>query len=232
MPSRLVRDIAAGHSKSSSGKRTRDPPISTISPASRRSSGRAKVTPKKSQYFTGSDLSSRSSSEASDDDVADDSGYDDRQTSEPSSKPSGSEREGGGDFDSQDPDVPARKRQKNTSRHDANKKTAAATPKEGQELWRPSVKTGLGPGTKVVIEKPKARPEGDTRYKEDRIHPNTILFLKELAENNEREWLKMHDPDYRTSWNDFTSWLECLQSRITEIDETVPELPLKDIVRN
>ena len=232
MPSPSARNTIAAPSKSSSGKRPRTPPHSESSPASRRSSGRAKVTPKKSQYFTGSDLSSQSSSEASEDDAADDSGYDDRQTSEPPSAPSESDHEDEDEFESEDSDAPARKRQKHTSRHYGSKKTAAAAPKKGQELWRPSVKTGLGPGTKVVIEKPKARPEGDTRYKEDRIHPNTMLFLKELAENNEREWLKMHDPDYRTSWNDFTSWLECLQSRITEIDETVPELPLKDIVRD
>ena len=40
----------------------------------------------------------------------------------------------------------------------------------------------------------------------------------------------VHDPDYRQSWNDFTSWLECLQTRLVELDETIPELPTKDII--
>jgi hypothetical protein len=37
---------------------------------------------------------------------------------------------------------------------------------------------------------PKAREAGDTPYANDRIHPNTLLFLKELKANNNRDWLK------------------------------------------
>lgn len=40
----------------------------------------------------------------------------------------------------------------------------------------------------------------------------------------------VHDPDYRASLNDFNSFLECLTQKIMEKDETVPELPVKDIV--
>lgn len=39
-----------------------------------------------------------------------------------------------------------------------------------------------------------------------------------------------HDADYRTSLQDFTSFLESLSERIIEADETIPELPTKDIV--
>lgn len=66
-------------------------------------------------------------------------------------------------------------------------------------------------------------------YKKDQIHPNTLLFLKDLAANNDREWLRHNDPDYRASWKDFMEFLEPLQDKIMEIDETVPELPLKDV---
>lgn len=48
----------------------------------------------------------------------------------------------------------------------------------------------IGPGTQVIIKKPKARPAGKTPYAEDTIHPNTLLFLSELKDNNRREWLK------------------------------------------
>lgn len=41
-----------------------------------------------------------------------------------------------------------------------------------------------------------------------------------------------HDADYRTSLQDFTSFLEKLTERISELDPTVPELPVKDIVRH
>ena len=61
---------------------------------------------------------------------------------------------------------------------------------KGQELWRPGVKTGLGPGKQVFIALPKARGEGGVRYQDGRIHPNTMLFLGELKANNDREWLK------------------------------------------
>jgi uncharacterized protein (TIGR02453 family) len=40
----------------------------------------------------------------------------------------------------------------------------------------------------------------------------------------------MHDPDYRQSWKDWESFVETLSERISEVDETVPELPPKDLV--
>lgn len=40
----------------------------------------------------------------------------------------------------------------------------------------------------------------------------------------------VHDPDYRTSWKDWESFVESLTERISEIDETIPELPPKDLV--
>ena len=40
----------------------------------------------------------------------------------------------------------------------------------------------------------------------------------------------VHDPDYRASLNDWTSFVEKLTEKLTEIDETIPELPVKDIV--
>jgi hypothetical protein len=63
-------------------------------------------------------------------------------------------------------------------------------PATSGELWRPGVKTGLGPGTQVVIKKPKAREAGSTPYTDEKVHPNTMLFLEDLAANNDRQWLK------------------------------------------
>jgi hypothetical protein len=73
---------------------------------------------------------------------------------------------------------------------DQTSTTAAHLKFKSQDLLKPGVKTGLGPGTQIVIRKPKARVAGDTRYSDDTIHPNTMLFLGDLAANNEREWLK------------------------------------------
>ncbi|KAL4904696.1 hypothetical protein BDW74DRAFT_27773 [Aspergillus multicolor] len=101
---------------------------------------------------------------------------------------------------------------------------------EEKELWREGVKTGLGPGKEVFIKKPKARDPGDTPYADDTLHPNTMLFLKDLAQHNERQWLKAHDADYRYSKKDWDTFVETLTEKIIEQDSTIPELPAKDLV--
>ena len=40
----------------------------------------------------------------------------------------------------------------------------------------------------------------------------------------------MHDPDFRQAEKDWFSFVEKLTERLVEIDDTVPELPVKDIV--
>jgi hypothetical protein len=57
-----------------------------------------------------------------------------------------------------------------------------------KELLKPGAK--LAPGTQLIIKKPKAREAGDTPYTDHTIHPNTMLFLKDLKANNDRQWLK------------------------------------------
>jgi hypothetical protein len=59
---------------------------------------------------------------------------------------------------------------------------------DDKELWESGAK--LPPGTQLIMKKPKARDAGPTPYTDDTIHPNTMLFLKDLAANNERQWLK------------------------------------------
>jgi len=76
------------------------------------------------------------------------------------------------------------------------KATSDADALKGKELWREGVRTGLGPGKEVFVPKPKARDAGNVAYKDETLHPNTKLFLQDLAQNNEREWLKgeIRDP--------------------------------------
>ncbi|KAL4924766.1 DUF2461 domain-containing protein [Aspergillus undulatus] len=114
----------------------------------------------------------------------------------------------------------------------AQKRGTKSGPSESlkQELWREGVKTGLGPGKEVFIAKPRARDAGDVPYNDDTLHPHTMLFLADLAKNNERQWLKAHDPDYRTSKKDWETFVESLTEKITEKDSTIPELPAKDLV--
>ncbi|ORY62664.1 uncharacterized protein BCR38DRAFT_346638 [Pseudomassariella vexata] len=77
---------------------------------------------------------------------------------------------------------------------------------------------------------PELRDTGGIDYEDDRLHPNTMLFLKELKANNKRLWLKLRDPEYRRSLKDWETFVETLTEKITEADETIPELPLKDVI--
>ena len=118
-------------------------------------------------------------------------------------------------------------------KHKAGRKSVSSvvsiSATKGKELWRPGVKADLAPGEQVFIKLPKARQPGKTPYTDDTIHPNTMLFLSDLKQNNDREWLKVHDADYRQSLKDFDSFVECLTEKIIEKDETIPELPAKDL---
>lgn len=42
----------------------------------------------------------------------------------------------------------------------------------------------------TFIPLPKLRDDGGIGYEDDRAHPNTLLFLKDLKANNKRSWLK------------------------------------------
>ena len=81
-----------------------------------------------------------------------------------------------------------RKKMKGSSRPKTESPPAGRD--KGDELWRQGVKAGLGPGTEMVIQRPKPRDAGKVPYTDATIHPNTMLFLGDLKANNDREWLK------------------------------------------
>ena len=118
------------------------------------------------------------------------SGYEDEDESASLvSSPPESEAEDEADEDEYDSTEDTRRR-RNQGRKATNGVGRLSKPTKGQELWRPGVKTGLAPGEAVFIKLPKAREAGKTPYEDDTIHPNTMEFLGDLKENNDREWLK------------------------------------------
>ena len=135
------------------------------------------TTPKKSQYFE-PELEDPEPNTEADDESSD---YEGEETSAVSS-PRASEDEEDDGYSEED--LPSRR---SAGRKKDGKSSASG---RGQELWRPGVKTGLGPGKQVLIKIPKAREAGKIPYRDDTIHPNTLLFLRDLADNNDREWLK------------------------------------------
>ncbi|KAL9626117.1 MAG: hypothetical protein Q9204_007567 [Flavoplaca sp. TL-2023a] len=201
-------------------------------------SSTTKTTPKKSPYFTKSP-----SSEPESEIEAEASGYEDEDASASaiSSPPKSEEEDDEEEYVSSEEDKKPKRKAKGGSAKKAvtNGKgstagevvaaTAKAIMQKGKELWRPGVKSDLAPGEEVFIKLPKARGDGGVRYQEGIIHPNTMLFLGDLKANNDREWLKMHDADYRQSKKDFDAFVEKMTDKMTEIDETIPELPPKDL---
>lgn len=232
-PRRSLRAASSATSTPLKQSRTSTPPTDTSRPTKR-----AKSTPTKSKYFHTEDSIAKEEPLSEPDEPVspspelEDSGYEDEDAS--ATEPSDQEMEEEEDDDdlvedSEDSERPRKKQKRSsgtTSKTKTSKKTVITVAK-GQELWRTNVKTGAGPGVQVIIDKPKARPAGKIPYQDHTIHENTMLFLKDLAKNNDREWLKMHDPDYRQSLKDANDFFEKLQDKIMELDETIPELPLK-----
>ena len=194
-------------------KRTKSASVTPIVP---------QTTPKKSQYFDQEDESSESDAAVRNEE----SGYEDED-------PSASAMSSLPVSEDEEEYASATEEEKKPRRGRPAKKkpngAVVANGTKGQELWRPGVKTGFAPGEEIFIKLPKAREAGKTPYKDNAIHPNTLLFLADLKENNDRDWLKVHDADYRQSKKDFDSFIECLTEKIIEKDDTIPELPSKDV---
>lgn len=145
-----------------------------------------KATTSKSKYF-------KQSKDDLDDAEEEDVDSDEVSSSEQDDSAFESENEEASSEDDEDEYDSEANRQVGSARKGRSTSTAKSSPAirtKGNELLRPGVKTGLGPGTEVVIKKPKARPAGKTPYRDDTIHPNTLLFLEELKAHNERQWLK------------------------------------------
>lgn len=186
----------------------------------------SKTTPKKSPYFEHPDSSEPESESEIE---KEGSGYEDEDDSASLvSSPPESDVEEQSDEDASDDDAPRKRKNGRPAKVNRNSVVASAG-KKGQELWRPGAKINAAPGEAVFIKLPKAREAGKVPYRDNTIHPNTLLFLKDLHANNDREWLKMHDADYRQSKKDFDSFVECLTEKVIEKDETIPELPPKDL---
>ena len=176
-------NVAAKHKRAASNS---EPASADV-----KQSKRQKATSTKSEYFEpsgkhGKDVKDETSDEEeSSPDDEDISNFGDE--AESSSSSDAEDDDDDDDYESER-EVDPQKRKKTTP----GKGTSTATPlrTKGNDLLRPGVKTGLGPGTQVVIKKPKSRPAGKTPYRDAAIHPNTLLFLKDLKSNNERQWLK------------------------------------------
>lgn len=181
MARKSAKNPSASASKSSSKRPAEETPS--------RQSKRARATARKSYAEPETDdedevpkkaSARKASTRADDEDASEASGFDEASEDDPSS-------ESVDDEESSADDV---KPIKGTPRGRLTKKSLPMHKKhvDEKELWKPGAK--LEPGTQIIIKKPQAREAGDTPYEDGTIHPNTMLFLKDLAANNDRSWLK------------------------------------------
>jgi hypothetical protein len=54
------------------------------------------------------------------------------------------------------------------------------------------------PMQKTIIPLEKMRDTGGIEYEDEKIHKNTVLFLRDLKANNKRSWLKCELPSWCT----------------------------------
>lgn len=129
-------------------------------------------TPKKSQYFEPDSEADELAEDDSPSPVENDSSEfgEDAAVSEASDSPEDDEDE----YDSHADSAPKKRRM-----------SAKSTPNSVRAPAGENYKPGV-----TIIKKPKARPAGNVKYADETIHPNTLLFLKDLKANNNRPWLK------------------------------------------
>ncbi|KAI8670455.1 hypothetical protein NCS57_00516800 [Fusarium keratoplasticum] len=82
----------------------------------------------------------------------------------------------------------------------------------------------------TIIPLERMRDAGDIKYVDFRIHPNSLVFLEDLKENNNRAWLKAHDGEFRRAFKNWETFVERTTSSVMSIDDTIPELPAKDVM--
>ncbi|KAI8719982.1 hypothetical protein NCS52_00442200 [Fusarium sp. LHS14.1] len=108
--------------------------------------------------------------------------------------------------------------------HDDPKRRASETHESDEELDEDE------PPRLTIIPLERLRDAGEIEYVDFRIHPNSLLFLKDLKENNNRAWLKAHDGEFRRAFKDWETFVERTTSSVISIDDTIPDLPTKDIM--
>ncbi|KAF5677997.1 hypothetical protein FCIRC_6598 [Fusarium circinatum] len=82
----------------------------------------------------------------------------------------------------------------------------------------------------TIIPLEKLRDTDGIEYEDFKLHKNTMLFLRDLKAHNQRPWLKSHDGEYRRALKDWNSFVECASETVISADETIPELPIKDVI--
>ncbi|KWU46077.1 hypothetical protein RHOSPDRAFT_32069 [Rhodotorula sp. JG-1b] len=87
-----------------------------------------------------------------------------------------------------------------------------------------------GVKTRVVRDVQKKMPAPKENAETPIILPTTLDFLARLVKNNEREWFKARDAEYRHALLNFNTFIKAWIPLASEADWQLPHLPAKDVV--
>ncbi|GAA5861603.1 hypothetical protein JCM3774_002642 [Rhodotorula dairenensis] len=87
-----------------------------------------------------------------------------------------------------------------------------------------------GVKTRVVRDVQKKLPAPRENAETPIILPTTLDFLARLVKNNDREWFKARDAEYRHALLNFNTFIKAWIPLASEADWQLPHLPAKDVV--
>ncbi|GAA5989705.1 hypothetical protein JCM10908_000600 [Rhodotorula pacifica] len=87
-----------------------------------------------------------------------------------------------------------------------------------------------GVRTRVVRDVQKKLPAPKENAETPIILPTTLDFLARLVKNNDREWFKARDAEYRHALLNFNTFIKAWIPLASEADWQLPHLPAKDVV--
>lgn len=76
----------------------------------------------------------------------------------------------------------------------------------------------------IDIPRPNGAPFGDA------VSPDTLQFMADLAENNEREFMLLHNERWQKTRQDFTDFVDLVMRHMRELDPTILDCQAKEAV--
>ncbi|SCZ98605.1 BZ3500_MvSof-1268-A1-R1_Chr3-1g05494 [Microbotryum saponariae] len=228
----------------SSSTKSKAAPVKTKTTPTRNASVRAKAVPKKAstagkgkgrgkgrKRLDSRELDEPTETESSDDDDDDEDEEDDDGSDFAGEDSEQSSLSAAGDSDRGDSDDDDEDEDEESEDDAANGKKRRKS--GGGSASKKNKRNGKG-GDDLnlrVIKKQKAIP-GSTEDPETHIVlPSTMDFLTRLKENNDRDWFKARDAQYRHALKNIQSLCQAWVPRAAQADWSLPEMPVKDLMQ-
>lgn len=112
---------------------------------------------------------------------------------------------------------------KESKKKKPNEKKEPTKKKKEEELESIRDMNDINPAI-VDIPRPAGAPFADA------VSPDTLQFMADLAENNEREFMLLHNERWQKARQDFTDFVSLAMQHAREMDPTILDCPAKDAV--